>query len=261
MFLLAVQSDQTLYAPPVLLQPQREIKTSRNNGGSKTHPCACLMRAHANFARSQVGPVRRVFHSPWEELVADHGIVLGDCIIFHFPKEDNHTFVIQITNRKRKNKTRIDTSVSAEAFNHDIEYKLECAILSNGVSLCDEARANLHSMLSTVVLGQELFLCIVYLQPTSSSAWSLERFGTCFPFNSKVPANQTGCNPAYLYCGTLSTTRIVEMLSYRLFAFLMTNLPDPIFGIYVPALKNVSQSTNLFVKLFCCVWWGLRNLR
>lgn len=161
----------------------------------------CYARAHANFARSQVGPVRRVFHSPWEELVADHGIVLGDCIIFHFPKEDNHTFVIQITNRKRKNKTRIDTSghfcfriwnglfflwtdhliisnphfvpcvVSAEAFNHDIEYKLECAILSNGVSLCDEARANLHSMLSTVVLGQELFLCIVYLQPTSSSAW------------------------------------------------------------------------------------------
>ncbi|XP_072958950.1 cyclic nucleotide-gated ion channel 1-like [Typha angustifolia] len=32
------------------------------------------------------------------------------------------------------------------------------------------------------------------------------------------------------------------------------------FGIYIPALQNVVQSTNFFEKLFYCFWWGLQNL-
>jgi cyclic nucleotide gated channel, plant len=36
---------------------------------------------------------------------------------------------------------------------------------------------------------------------------------------------------------------------------------DPIFGIYLPAIQNVSESTNFFEKLFYCFWWGLQSLR
>ncbi|KAL6629581.1 hypothetical protein ACP70R_029346 [Stipagrostis hirtigluma subsp. patula] len=35
---------------------------------------------------------------------------------------------------------------------------------------------------------------------------------------------------------------------------------NPKFGIFQPALKNVSQSTSFFEKLFYCFWWGLQNL-
>ncbi|KQJ87756.1 hypothetical protein BRADI_4g13371v3 [Brachypodium distachyon] len=57
MFLLAIQSDQTLYVPLVLLQPQREIRTSKNKGGSKTHPCACLMACLSWKSNSMERPV------------------------------------------------------------------------------------------------------------------------------------------------------------------------------------------------------------
>ncbi|KQK18086.1 cyclic nucleotide-gated ion channel 1 isoform X2 [Brachypodium distachyon] len=87
---------------------------------------------------------------------------------------------------------------------------------------------------------------------------SIQRKGACW---RQQCLNQRGCNSTYLYCGN-----IVDDTD-RGNAFLQTvcllsanNLPDPIFGIYVPALKNVSQSTNLSVKLFYCVWWGLQNL-
>jgi cyclic nucleotide gated channel, plant len=39
------------------------------------------------------------------------------------------------------------------------------------------------------------------------------------------------------------------------------NVVDPIFGIYLPVITNVSESTNLFEKLFYCFWWGLQSLR
>jgi hypothetical protein len=41
----------------------------------------------------------------------------------------------------------------------------------------------------------------------------------------------------------------------------MSNLLDPLFGIYAPAIINVSQSTDIFAKLFYCAWWGQQNLR
>lgn len=80
----------------------------------------------------------------WEELVADYDIALETTIMINFPEEENYTFLTQIQNKKRKNKKRIDQSVSAKDFNHDIDYKLERAFYFHGISISDEVRANLH---------------------------------------------------------------------------------------------------------------------
>ncbi|KAM3191451.1 hypothetical protein ACQJBY_068991 [Aegilops geniculata] len=71
------------------------------------------------------------------------------------------------------------------------------------------------------------------------------------------------CNPAYLYCGngdTNANAGNVFLQSVCIPSITPDNLPDPLFGIYLPAINNVSQSTNFFAKLFYCVWWGLQNL-
>ncbi|KAK8461327.1 hypothetical protein SEVIR_1G014301v4 [Setaria viridis] len=69
---------------------------------------------------------------------------------------------------------------------------------------------------------------------------------------------QDGCDLASLYCGSSV---------YGNNTFLQDACPtngdadiDPIFGIYLPVLQNVSQSTGFFEKLFYCFWWGLQNL-
>lgn len=69
---------------------------------------------------------------------------------------------------------------------------------------------------------------------------------------------QDGCDLASLYCGSSV---------YGNNTFLQDACPtngdaniDPIFGIYLPVLQNVSQSTGFFPKLFYCFWWGLQNL-
>jgi cyclic nucleotide gated channel len=67
--------------------------------------------------------------------------------------------------------------------------------------------------------------------------------------------NSTVCNQAYLYCGDKENS-ILRTACLPI----DSNDIDPNFGIYVPALNNVSQSTNFLAKLFYCVWWGLQNL-
>ncbi|XP_066375700.1 cyclic nucleotide-gated ion channel 1-like isoform X1 [Miscanthus floridulus] len=85
---------------------------------------------------------------------------------------------------------------------------------------------------------------------------SIQRQDSCWRQQCR---NNSRCDLAYLYCGDhdnkgnafLSTTCLLSNQS---------NLPDPYFGIYAPAIKNVSQSKSFFAKLFFCVWWGLQNL-
>ncbi|KAG8094479.1 hypothetical protein GUJ93_ZPchr0012g20958 [Zizania palustris] len=81
---------------------------------------------------------------------------------------------------------------------------------------------------------------------------SIERKDACW---RDICSNQTGCNLTYLYCGDTRNTFLNKVC-------LPSNSDDidKTFGIYVPALKNVTQSTSFFAKLFYCIWWGLQNL-
>uniref|UniRef100_A0A453S612 Uncharacterized protein n=1 Tax=Aegilops tauschii subsp. strangulata TaxID=200361 RepID=A0A453S612_AEGTS len=90
---------------------------------------------------------------------------------------------------------------------------------------------------------------------------SIQRKDACW--KQKCSLNPD-CNPAYLYCGngdTNANAGNVFLQSVCIPSITPDNLPDPLFGIYLPAINNVSQSTNFFAKLFYCVWWGLQNLR
>lgn len=85
---------------------------------------------------------------------------------------------------------------------------------------------------------------------------SIQREDTCW---REACGNHNGCESTSLYCGsdTAGNNTFIK-------AVCPTNgtaNPDPIFGIYLPALQNVSQSTSFFEKLFYCFWWGLQNLR
>ncbi|KAF7109502.1 hypothetical protein CFC21_109747 [Triticum aestivum] len=89
---------------------------------------------------------------------------------------------------------------------------------------------------------------------------SIQRKDACW--KQKCSLNPD-CNPAYLYCGngdTNANAGNVFLQSVCIPSITPDNLPDPLFGIYLPAINNVSQSTNFFAKLFYCVWWGLQNL-
>uniref|UniRef100_A0A0E0PYM7 Cyclic nucleotide-binding domain-containing protein n=1 Tax=Oryza rufipogon TaxID=4529 RepID=A0A0E0PYM7_ORYRU len=82
---------------------------------------------------------------------------------------------------------------------------------------------------------------------------SIERKDACW--RDMCSNNSTVCNQAYLYCGDKENS-ILRTACLPI----DSNDIDPNFGIYVPALNNVSQSTNFLAKLFYCVWWGLQNL-
>ncbi|CAN6231090.1 unnamed protein product [Urochloa humidicola] len=84
---------------------------------------------------------------------------------------------------------------------------------------------------------------------------AIQREDTCW---REACNGQDGCDLASLYCG--STV-------FGNNTFLQDACPtdgnadiDPIFGIYLPVLQNVSQSTGFLEKLFYCFWWGLQNL-
>ncbi|CAN6278156.1 unnamed protein product [Urochloa humidicola] len=84
---------------------------------------------------------------------------------------------------------------------------------------------------------------------------AIQREDTCW---REACNAQDGCDLASLYCG--STV-------FGNNTFLQDACPtdgdadiDPIFGIYLPVLQNVSQSTGFFEKLFYCFWWGLQSL-
>ncbi|XP_006647126.1 cyclic nucleotide-gated ion channel 1 [Oryza brachyantha] len=84
---------------------------------------------------------------------------------------------------------------------------------------------------------------------------SIQRENSCW---KKACSGQPGCDLGSLFCGSNSSGNN---------SFLQINCPtngtdnpDRNFGIYLPALQNVSQSSSFFEKLFYCFWWGLQNL-
>lgn len=84
---------------------------------------------------------------------------------------------------------------------------------------------------------------------------SIQREDTCW---REKCDNTVGCDLASLYCGSNTAQNN---------SFLANACPtngnadiDPIFGIYIRALKTVSQSTGFFEKFFYCFWWGLQSL-
>nr|XP_025879141.1 cyclic nucleotide-gated ion channel 1 isoform X1 [Oryza sativa Japonica Group] len=84
---------------------------------------------------------------------------------------------------------------------------------------------------------------------------SIQREDTCW---KDACSRHDGCDSGSLFCGS-NAARNNSFLQ----DFCPTNgtdNADPTFGIYLPALQNVSQSTSFFEKLFYCFWWGLQNL-
>uniref|UniRef100_A0A0A9E309 Uncharacterized protein n=1 Tax=Arundo donax TaxID=35708 RepID=A0A0A9E309_ARUDO len=74
---------------------------------------------------------------------------------------------------------------------------------------------------------------------------SIQREDSCW---RKACSNQDGCDPASLYCGSNvfgNNTFLQDACPSN-----GSDHPDPIFGIFLPDLQNVSQSTNFFEKLF-----------
>lgn len=67
------------------------------------------------------------------------------------------------------------------------------------------------------------------------------------------------CNTTSLYCGKQQG----QNNSFLDDACPVQNLNNSIFnfGIYIPALQNIVQSTDFPEKFFYCFWWGLQNLR
>ncbi|KAL6629582.1 hypothetical protein ACP70R_029347 [Stipagrostis hirtigluma subsp. patula] len=84
---------------------------------------------------------------------------------------------------------------------------------------------------------------------------SIQREDKCW---REACGSQDGCDLTSLYCG--STTFGNNTFLQNACPLDGTDTPDLIFGIYQPALQNVSQSTSFFEKLFYCFWWGLQNL-
>lgn len=86
---------------------------------------------------------------------------------------------------------------------------------------------------------------------------SIQRQDSCWRQHCR---SNTTCDLAYLYCGDYDKGGKNAFLTTTCLLRNQPNLPDPYFGIYAPAIKNVSQSKSFFAKLFFCVWWGLQNL-
>ncbi|VAI46134.1 cyclic nucleotide-gated ion channel 1-like isoform X2 [Triticum dicoccoides] len=83
---------------------------------------------------------------------------------------------------------------------------------------------------------------------------SIQREDTCW----RKECGKINCNFASLYCGSNTARDNIFLQNVCL-----TNGSDdidPTFGIYLPALRTVSQSTSFFEKFFYCFWWGLQSL-
>ncbi|CAN6163872.1 unnamed protein product [Urochloa humidicola] len=100
-------------------------------------------------------------------------------------------------------------------------------------------------MLASHVLGAILYLLSIQRQ---DSCWRLE----C--------RNNTTCVAPSLYCGAVHNNETYAFLKNVCLLSDPPINPDPVFGIYAPAIQNITQSRSFFAKLFYCIWWGLQNL-
>ncbi|CAM0910389.1 unnamed protein product [Alopecurus aequalis] len=105
------------------------------------------------------------------------------------------------------------------------------------------------------------FSLIIYMLASHvlGAVWyllSIQRKDACW---REQCSHNADCKPAYLYCRN-GDTNVGNAFLQHVCLPSMSNLLDPLFGIYAPAIINVSQSTNFFAKLFYCVWWGQQNL-
>ncbi|CAN6194995.1 unnamed protein product [Urochloa humidicola] len=100
-------------------------------------------------------------------------------------------------------------------------------------------------MLASHVLGAIWYLLSIQRQ---DSCWRLE----C--------RNNTTCAAPSLYCGAVHNNETYTFLKTVCVLSDPPINPDPVFGIYAPAIQNITQSRSFFAKLFYCVWWGLQNL-
>ncbi|WVZ76973.1 hypothetical protein U9M48_024881 [Paspalum notatum var. saurae] len=128
-------------------------------------------------------------------------------------------------------------------------------VFGRGV-LVDDAFAIAKRYLTAYFLVD--FLAVLPLPQVLGALWyilAIQREDTCW---REACNSQDGCELASLYCGSSA---------FRNNSFLQDACPtnggadvDPIYGIYLPVLQNVSQSTGFFEKLFYCFWWGLQSL-
>ncbi|KAM3191577.1 hypothetical protein ACQJBY_069074 [Aegilops geniculata] len=101
------------------------------------------------------------------------------------------------------------------------------------------------------------FLAVMPLPQVFGALWyllSIQREDTCW----RKECGKINCNFASLYCGSNTARDTIFLQNVCL-----TNGSDdidPTFGIYLPALRTVSQSTSFFEKFFYCFWWGLQSL-
>ncbi|TVU08752.1 hypothetical protein EJB05_42164, partial [Eragrostis curvula] len=88
---------------------------------------------------------------------------------------------------------------------------------------------------------------------------SIQRTDTCW---RQMCLEHNGCDHlTFFYCGVNGQEdQNATLMKACIPADQPNNLPDPRFGIYAPAIKNITQSKSFFAKLFFCVWWGLQNL-
>ncbi|KAG2611973.1 hypothetical protein PVAP13_4KG253200 [Panicum virgatum] len=119
--------------------------------------------------------------------------------------------------------------------------------------ITETARAGAAFNLLLYMLASHVLGAIWYLL-------SIQRQDSCWRQKCR---NNTTCaaDAASLYCGAVHKNETYAFLkTVCLLGDPPNNLPDPVFGIYAPAIKNISKSRSFFTKLFYCVWWGLQNL-
>ncbi|KAL5211936.1 hypothetical protein ABZP36_022783 [Zizania latifolia] len=116
-----------------------------------------------------------------------------------------------------------------------------------------------HLQGSSVMEAKNILMIIVICQYVLGALWyllSIQREDTCW---RESCSRQDGCDSGSLYCG-VNTAGNNNFLQNDCPTNTESDNPDPLFGIFLPALQNVSQSTSFFEKLFYCFWWGLQNL-
>ncbi|CAL5042554.1 unnamed protein product [Urochloa decumbens] len=117
--------------------------------------------------------------------------------------------------------------------------------------ITETARAGAAFNLLLYMLASHVLGAIWYLL-------SIQRQDSCWRQECR---NNTTCDAPSLYCGAAHNNETYAFLkTVCLLRNMSNNLPDPVFGIYAPAIENISQSRSFLAKLFYCVWWGLQNL-